>query len=167
MSRKLCLVSTEVGNLLVTQLAHELKNFNLYMSFANYFGVEGISDLEHYYRKRAEEEMLHHQWIMDYLTEADFKFVYPQIDHNTEIFEDYVTPFRLTVEREILTTQMLYRIYEKTQLEKDLMTKIWLYEHLVKEQIEEENTSRMALTIMEEDSDIYIKADNVCDLLKS
>ena len=49
MSRKLCLVSIEVGNLLVTQLAHELKNFNLYMSFANYFGVEGISDLEYYY----------------------------------------------------------------------------------------------------------------------
>ena len=46
------------------------------------------------------------------------------------------------------------------------MTASWLYEKLIKEQIEEENTSRMAVTIMEEESDIYLKADKVLDLLE-
>ena len=166
MSRKLCLVSPAVGDLLVAQVAHELKNYNLYMSFANFFSVEGIVDLEEYYRKRAAEELNHHQWCMDYLSDADFKFVYPQVEFNTEKFEDYVTPFKQTVDREIQTTQMLYKIYETATAEKDFMTASWLREKLIKEQIEEENTSRMAVTIMEEESDIYLRADKVLDLLE-
>ena len=46
------------------------------------------------------------------------------------------------------------------------MTASWLFDKLIKEQIEEENTSRMALTIMEEESDIYLRAKKVLKLLK-
>ena len=164
-SRKLCLISPAIGDLLTKQVAHELKNFNLYMSFANFFSVEGIVDLEEYYRKRAHEELNHHQWIMDFLSDADYKFKYPQVDFNTEEFSDYITPFKQTVDREILTTQMLYKIYETATAEKDFMTASWLYEKLIKEQIEEENTSRMAVTIMEEESNIFARANRVLDLL--
>ena len=79
-NRKLSLISTEVAQLMIKQIAHELKNRNLYLSFANYFSVEGITDLEEYYRKRAEEENNHHQWLMDYLSEADVKFMYPAVE---------------------------------------------------------------------------------------
>ncbi len=164
-NRKLCLISPEVGEMLVKQVAHELKNRNLYLSYANYFSVEGVTDLEEYYRKRAAEENNHHQWIMDYLSDGDFKFTYPAVEENTEKFDDYITPFKQTIDREILTTQMLYAIYQKAQAESDYMTSSWLYEKLIKEQIEEENTSRMARTIMEEESDIYLRAEKVLDLL--
>ena len=165
-NRKLMLISSELSSLLVKQLAHELKNYSLYMSFANLFGIEGISDLESYYRKRASEELLHHQWIMDYLTDADVKFMYPSIDKNTETADDYVTPFKQTIDREIQTTEMIYKIYEAAMAEKDFMTASWLSEKLIKEQIEEENTSRAALDIMEQDSDLYLRAEKVHDLLK-
>lgn len=166
-NRKLCLISPELGSLLEKQLAHELKNRNLYLSFANYFGVEGITNLEEYYRKRASEEDLHHQWIMNYLSDGDYRFMYPAVEQNTEKFDDYIAPFRLTVEREILTTQMIYNIYKQAQSEGDLMASAWLYEKLIKEQVEEENTSRMARTIMEEESDIYLRAEKVLDLLEN
>ena len=166
-SRKLSLISPTVGELLVKQIAHELKNRNLYLTYANYFSVEGIVDLEKYYRHRAEEENNHHQWIMDYLSDGDYKFIYPTVEQNAEKFEDYATPFKQTVDREILTTQMLYAIYELALSEKDYMTASWLYEKLIKEQIEEENVSRMAVTIIEEESDIYLRADKVYDLLES
>lgn len=165
-NRKLTLISPAIGELLVKQIAHELKNRNLYLSFANYFSVEGIVDLEKYYRYRADEEDDHHKWIMDYLSEGDYKFMYPAVEQNTEKFDTYVTPFKQTVDREIVTTQMLYEIYELAISEKDYMTASWLYEKLIKEQIEEENTSRMAVTIMEEESNIYGKADKVLDLLE-
>jgi ferritin len=165
-NRKLCLVSPELGELLVKQVAHELKNRNLYLSFANFFSVEGITDLEKYYRKRASEENSHHEWIMDYLSDGDYKFTYPAIEKNAEVFDDYITPFKQTVDREILTTQMLYAIYQKAQADGDYMTSSWLYEKLIKEQIEEENVSRMARTIMEEQSDIYLRAERVLDLLE-
>lgn len=166
MSRKLVLVSENISNLLIKQLAHELKNYNLYRSFQNYYDVEGCVDLAEYYSKRADEELLHHKWISDYLNEGDVKFMYPAVEQNSEKPTDYVMPFRATVDREIQTTQMIYAIYEAAMAEKDYMTASWLYEKLIKEQIEEENTSRMALTIMEEESGIYSRAHKVLDLLE-
>lgn len=165
--RKLSLVSPKIGELLVKQIAHELKNHSLYMSFANYFSVGGISDLEEYYRKRAHEELNHHQWIMDYLSDGDFTFMYPAVELNTEQISDQTSPFRLTVAREIQTTQLIYAIYEQALAEKDYMAASWLYDKLIKEQIEEENVSRMALTIMEEDTNnIFEKAERVLELLE-
>jgi len=164
-NRKLSLISDTLGTLLIKQVAHELKNFNLYMSFANYFSVEGVTDLEEYYRKRAAEEKNHHQWIMDYLSEADYKFTYPAVELNTEKFESYEVPFSQTVDREILTTQLIYAIYEAALVEKDFMTASWLYDKLIKEQIEEENVSRMAKTIIEEKADIYVRAEKILELL--
>jgi ferritin len=166
-NRKLSLISPTLAEILVKQIAHELKNRNLYLSYANYFSVEGIVDLEKYYRKRAAEENNHHQWIMDYLSNGDFKFIYPAVEENTEKYDDYVTPFKQTIDREILTTQMLYTIYDTAIAEKDFMMGSWLYEKLIKEQIEEENISRMARTIMEETSDIYLRAEKVLNLLES
>ena len=165
MSRKLKLLSEKLEKMLIDQLAHELKNYNLYKSFANYYDIEGVVDLAEYYRKRATEEMHHHDWIYDYLTEADSCFMYPAVDKNTNAITDYVSPFRDTIDREIQTTQLIYAIHEAALAEKDFMTAAWLYDKLIKEQIEEENTSRMALSIMEEDSDIYLRADKVLDLL--
>jgi len=166
MSRKLVLISEKISDLLVKQLAHELKNYNLYKTFANYYDVGGCLDLAEYYRKRADEELNHHNWVYEYLTDGDITFMYPAIEQNTEKPTDYIMPFRATVDREIQTTQMIYAIYDAAMAEKDFMTASWLYEKLIKEQIEEENTSRMALTIMEEESDIYLRADKVLDLLK-
>lgn len=166
MSRKLVLVSETISNLLIKQLAHELKNYNLYKSFANYYDIEGCVALAEYYSKRADEELLHHKWILDYLTEGDVKFMYPAVEQNSEKPTDYVMPFKATIDREIQTTQMIYAIYEAAIAEKDYMTASWLFDKLIKEQIEEENTSRMALTIMEEESDIHFRAKKVLKLLK-
>ena len=47
MSRKLKLLSEKLEKMLIDQLAHELKNYNLYKSFANYYDIEGVVDLEH------------------------------------------------------------------------------------------------------------------------
>lgn len=166
MSRKECLISQEVGDMLVKQLAHELKNYNLYKTLAAFFGREGIVDLEEYYNKRANEEHNHHNWVFEYLSEGDFKFTYPAIEDNKLVPEDYITPFIWTVNREIETTQLIYAIYKQCIAEGDFMTASWLFEHLVKEQIEEENTSRMALAIMSQDADLFVKADKVLDLLE-
>ena len=102
---------------MVKQIAHELKNFALYRSYANYFSVEGILDLETYYRKRAHEEYNHHEWLSDFLYEADFKFMYPAVEFNTERVTNYLDSFVQTVDREILTTQMLYA---KDSMKEDL-----------------------------------------------
>jgi ferritin len=165
-NKKKCLISEEVGKLLIKQLQHELLNYNLYKTFANFFGAEGIIALETYYHERAHEEYDHHDWIFHYLTEADYIFEYPAIEANNIKAENYIQPFVDTVDREIQTTQLIYAIYDKCIEEKDYMTASWLFDKLIKEQIEEENTSRMALTIMGHDADIFERAKKVLELLK-
>lgn len=166
MNRKLSQLSPEIGDLLVKQLAHELKNFVLYSSFANFFSLEGIVDLENYYIRRAEEEKSHHDWVASYLRDADFRALYPAIEQNKEqTVDSWITPFTATVTREMETTQLLYVIYELAISQKDFMTASWLFDKLIKEQIEEESISRMAVSIMESEGDIYLKAEKVLELL--
>lgn len=165
MSRKLSLISQSIGELLVKQIAHELKNYTLYLSFANYFSIEGVEKLNEYYKKRADEELDHATWIRDYLADADYNYMYPAVDLNTEKIVNIEDPFVFTVNREILTTNLIYNIYEAALAEKDFMTTSWLYDKLIKEQIEEENISRMALTIMQESADIFVKSKNILNLI--
>lgn len=166
MDRKLSLISDEIGCLLLKQASHELSNFTLYKSFANYFSLEGIDDLKKYYSKRASEEKDHHDWIESFLSDGDFRLLYPDIKITSEQeVKTIIDPFIVTVTREIVTTQLLYTIYELAISQKDFMTATWLYDKLIKEQIEEENVSRMARTIMETDGDIFVKASKVLKLL--
>ena len=166
MNRKQTLISEGLSNLLVKQLAHELKNFNLYKTFSNYFTIEGIDELAEYYEKRAAEEMHHHEWVFDYLTEGDIKFQYPVVEANNVTVKNHLEPFQLTVEREIETTNLIYDLYDAAKAERDYMTMIWIERPLLFEQVEEENTSRAALEIMEEDANIFIKAGKILDLLE-
>ena len=167
MDRKKIQISKEVGDLLVKQAVHELKNYVLYSSFCNYFSLEGIVELEEYYSKRAQEEKNHHDWVLSYLNDCDYRIIYPVIEQNKQQSPtNWLEPFTWTVDREIETTQMLYDIYEIAHTQHDYMTCAWLYEKLIKEQIGEESTSRMAHCIMETDADIFVKADRILNLLK-
>lgn len=167
MDRKLKLLNPELSKLLMLQIVHELQNYYIYNSFANYFSLEGILDLEEYWHKRALEEKLHHDWIFDYMSEADCRIEYPAIpEAPLQKVSSIITPFISAVDREIETTQMIYAIYKKAGEIGDIMTQSWLLEKLIKEQVEEENVTRMARVIMEMDGDIFIKAKKILNLLK-
>lgn len=166
MNRKQKLISEKLSELLIRQLAHELENFNLYKTFANYYATEGVEDLAKYFNIRADEELEHQSWIFNYLTDGDIRFEYPNIKATTVKVKNLLEPFQLTLEKEIETTNMIYEIYEAAQAEKDHMTVIWLQEPLLLEQIEEENSSRAALCIMEQDADIYMKAKRILNTLE-
>ncbi|MCC8112663.1 MAG: hypothetical protein LIP03_01470 [Bacteroidales bacterium] len=163
-------LSDELRDLFVLQLQHELKNFTLYNSFSVYFSCKGLEKLGKYYKGRADEELKHQQWIMQYLSDCDADFEYPSIPINeNQKIDDNVTPFRLTVDREIQTTDMIYHIADVAQAQGDWMTLSFLMGNynggrLIPEQIEEESLSRTALDIMSTDDHILKKEDQVYDL---
>lgn len=167
MPRKIKQLSDAIESLLIKQIAHELKNFTLYKSFANYFAVAGLMDLEDYYNERAGEEKLHHDWIYEYLTDADSCFIYPAIPQNDGIeINDIVDPFKATVDREIETTDLIYAIKKQAELEEDYMTIAWLDKLLIPEQIEEESISRTALDIIKHSDSIAERSDQINDLVE-
>lgn len=170
MNRKITLLSDEMKTLIVKQIAHELSNHNLYMTFAAFYSRNGYISLEKYYRKRAEEEFKHHMWCFDYITDADCDFIYPAIETVPEKYTpqtDLLKPFEWTVEREIETTQMIYAIRDLAVKENDRMTANWLNKLLINEQIEEENTSRMAQSIAEQEDSWLEKAEEIYELLEN
>lgn len=111
------------------------------MNFANYFGVRGFVVLEEYFKLRADEEYLHHSWIRKYLNENDAEYIYPTIDQFDKKIVDMVDPFKMTVDLEIETTQMIYEIVDQAAAECDWATFNWLNGHdsvtgmLVNEQV--------------------------------
>lgn len=118
-ARKKCSISEEVKVMFVAQLQAELTNYAMYNSFAVWFETKGLDKLGKYYRARANEELTHHKWIMDYLSDCDADFKYPNIpDIDLEI-NDAVQPFELTVEREIETTGGINRIASQACKEGD------------------------------------------------
>lgn len=156
-------LSTDMINLLVKQIQHEMYNHNLYKTFANFFYIEGLVDLGKYYDERAHEELNHHNWIVSYLNERDEEFKYPVIPEVTEEFHDYVTPFKQTLDKEIETTELIYKIVDLAQQEHDWMTFNWLMnpEKLVTEQIEEESISRIALNLANSEDSWISKANAI------
>ncbi|WP_409199571.1 ferritin [Methanobrevibacter sp. DSM 116169] len=160
--RRKSAIDDKTADLLVKQISHELYNHNLYRTFANYFAVKGLDKLETYYIGRANEELLHHQWIVDRLDYADVEFKYPAVEAVTNPIKDNVDTFSQTLDKEIETTQLIYNIVSSAKEANDWETFNWLQETLVKEQTEEEHISRKYLKIAaQEDVDWVTKADTI------
>ncbi len=163
-------LSGELRDLFVLQLQHELKNYTLYNSFAVYFSCKGLDKLGDYFKGRANEELRHHEWIMNYLSDCDAEFEYPVIpDNKLPKIDDDITPFRLTVDREVETTGMINHIADTAFACGDWMTLSFLLgtynaAKLIPEQIEEESLSRTALDIMETPDDILKREGRIYDL---
>lgn len=155
-SRRICPLSNTMVEMLVKQMSAELANHSLYMTFANYFEVEGLPKLGTYWVGRAKEEYLHHEWIYKYLTTNDALFQYPSVPAINVDITDRVMPFAATVDREIETTLSIHKIVDQAQREGDWATFQWLNGEskeegmLVKEQVEEESISRTILDMARE-----------------
>lgn len=121
-ARRNCTLSKDMIKMLVLQMAHELENHNLYKTFAAYFHRNDLTKLGIYYDKRAAEENVHHQWIYNYLIECDAEFTYPQVSAINLDLVDHLTPFRLTVDKEIETTLGINQIVNLAAEEGDWAT---------------------------------------------
>lgn len=154
-------IGSKTAELLVAQIGHELYNHNLYRTFANYFAVKGLHKLEEYYIGRADEEVNHHQWIVDRLNYADVSYKYPAIPAVDVDIPDEESTFVQTLDKEIETTLLIYDIVKSAEAEKDWETVKWLQDTLVDEQTEEEHISRKFLKIAQQDTDWVTKEDYI------
>lgn len=167
-NRRYCTIDESLAEMLVTQLGKELSNKHLYATFANFFETEGLPKLGEYFKKRSNEEELHHNWIFEYLNYNDVCFQYPAIGEINIDIKNRTEPFLLTVDKEIETTMGINKIYEKAVELKDWATAGWLMGNgpidgkLIPEQIEEESVSRtIADMAQEENTSWLVKQDSI------
>lgn len=156
-----CRLSEKLGDLLHRQLQHELENHNLYKTFSLYYSKKGLMKLSKYYNERAQEELNHSNWIFNYLIENDYIENYPVVKLDKIEIENNITPFELTLDVEIKTTNMIYDIVNQALEDKEWITFNWLMKDLVPEQLEEEKLSKVSLKIANQDVDWITKENEV------
>jgi ferritin len=154
-------IGSETAELLVEQIGNELYNHNLYRTFANYFAVIGLQKLEDYYIGRSDEELNHHQWIVDRLNYADVSYKYPVVPAVEVEIKDEEDTFVQTLDKEIETTVLIYNIVKAAEKNGEWETVKWLQDTLVDEQNEEEHISRKFLKIAQQDTDWVTKEDYI------
>ena len=157
-ARRESYLAADVADLLIQQIGLELNNHFLYHNFGIWYDINSLFGQAEYFYHRASEERDHAQWIIDYLTQADFLFSIPGTDAKyVDIFKDKKDlkvrdPHDETLLREIETTRAINNITALAHETNDYITAHWLRRLLV-EQAEEEELSHTALDIFNHTDD--------------
>lgn len=166
------LISDKIIELLNNQLQDELVNHNLYRTFSLYYRSKGLYKLEKYFELRAQEEMLHHNWIFGYLAYCGVPLQYPEIPAINVDVTGELDPFKLTQEKEIETTQTINEIAKQCLAEGDFGTLTWLNGEgavdgeLIPEQTEEMSISNDVYRIACQSGDWLSKEDKILEYYK-
>ncbi len=159
-----CTINVSLQKMLIEQMSHELYNHNLYRTFASFYSANGLIKLSEYYSKRAQEEYNHYLWCVDFAQEVGMIYETPPVDAIDEDWQtDLIQPFKVTLDVEIETTEMIYDMVDKARSVKDEIFLSWLFrpKMLVEEQLEEVDLSRKALKIMTQDDSMLSKQDAI------
>ena len=160
-SRKESYLAKDIADLLIQQIGLELNNQYLYHNFGIWYDINSLFGQAAYMYHRATEERDHAQWIIDYLTRADFLFSIPGTDvQYIDIFKGKKDlkirdPHDEVLIREIETTRAINNIKAAAEETHDYITGHWLRRLLI-EQAEEEELSHTALDIFNHTDDPLI-----------
>lgn len=166
MDRKEKTISQNCEKMINNQIIHEFENYFIYLNFANELSRQGFLDGESYFKFRAEEELKHAHMLIDYLTKNDGVLNINEIKNpiaEPEKGHTLKEIFQLTLDREILTTKKLIEIWNEAANNNMIGLRNWLENGLIKiQEDDEEPESRLALTIMkEESSDNFVKLQKI------
>jgi len=101
------IISEELITKITFQIRHELENAQYYAYFSDWFSVQGLNNLSEYYRLWSDEEKRHSTLFRELLTDLDItpkRLEIPAVDFE---INDHKTIADKTMEREILTTQLI------------------------------------------------------------
>ncbi len=160
-ARKESYLAQDVASLLIQQIGLELNNQYLYYNMGIWCDIHSYFGQAAYFYHRAGEERDHAQWIIDYLTQADYLFSIPGTD--AQYIDIYKGKKELKVKdthdevliREIETTRSINNIRAVAAETRDYITEHWL-RRLLLEQAEEEELSHTALDIFDHTTDPLI-----------
>ena len=105
------LISDSLKESLVTQLAEENKNANLYLSIASYLNGKGLSNLAKRFEEQHSEEISHGLIIYNLLSDLSVVFTVPEIEsYDISLIDSIYKVGELYLEREVITTESLDEI---------------------------------------------------------
>lgn len=161
------LLSQDLKNLLIKQLAQDLYNHNLYRSLAVYFHSNKLFKLKLYCNLQAVKKLDQHYEIYNYLVNSQCIFTFPNIKE-VIIPNNYLDIFKLLFKEEHISTKNFYEILNSTQLNKDLNTLHWLFKEnkYLENQIKEEFISEVILDLVNLENDWFENEKTIIKYIK-
>ncbi len=130
-------ISTEVGEILNSQINKEIYSSYLYMTFADYFEIRGLKGFANWYMIQVREELTHALILRRYLHDNDFAPKMEIIEQPTLTFENDIDVLEAALNHEKFITRSINECYNVAYDDRDFRT-MQLLDWFVKEQNEEE-----------------------------
>ena len=115
----MAIISTQAAALINAQISHELHNEQQYMAFASWASNQGLSHLEHYFKKQSKDESGHAKRFRKYLFECNQPLAIQPIDAPDLRFGDAADIADMRYALEQLTTQQVDAIMALAMKEND------------------------------------------------
>ena len=140
-------LSDKIAKILNEQIKNELQSSQIYRGMSCWLDSKGWNDAAKYFFKAADEELIHHSKIYQYLFDKNVVAKVPTIEDVKQEFESIREVMEKSLKHEIDITKNWEEISKASKEENDNTT----YEFaqwFLKEQIEEENKLRDILDKM-------------------
>ncbi len=154
--RKQMSIHPEVMDLLNEQIAIEMKASASYLAMASWCDQRELSNSAAYFYKQSEEERGHGMKIFNFINEAGGAALSPSINGVNNEFESLKGLFATSLDQEIHVTQSIYKAFKEARKLDDFASEVFL-QWFVQEQIEEENTIRGILDLIDLVGDMPLK----------
>jgi len=141
-------LSEKIRDALNNQINLELASAYTYLSMSSYCDEINLQGASAWLRLQWEEELAHATKLVDYIAERGGGVRLSAIAGPLAEFGSLLNLFRQVLQHEEEVTQAIYRIYDIAAAEKDYAVQA-LLDWYVNEQVEEENSPREIISMLE------------------
>ncbi|NDV66193.1 ferritin [Bacteroides sp. 224] len=135
------MISKKLQDAINMQINAEMWSANLYLSMSYYLAKEGYTGFASWMKKQSQEEMEHAYKLADYLIDREGTVKLDKLDVVPTGWGTPLEAFEHTFEHEKRVSEMINKLVEMAENEKDYATQDFL-SWFVNEQVEEEATAR-------------------------
>ncbi|HET8827779.1 MAG TPA: ferritin [Pelobium sp.] len=140
------LISTEVENLLNSQIKKEAHSSAQYLAMSSWCDQNGFDNSADYFFNQSSEERTHQLKLFKYVLDMGGQAISPDVSSLKHEFESFREVFEYALETEIAITQSFKKIAATCHKEHDFVTLEFL-NWFLKEQREEEFVARRAVEL--------------------
>ncbi len=130
------------------QIKYELESAHYYVAMQAYFDGIDLPGFAHFFKMQAAEERFHADKFYEYVFEADGKVELTSLDLPGKDFDSPLDVFEKALAHEQFVTKRIYHLMDIAREEKNYATQSML-NWFVDEQLEEENSMRENIAILE------------------
>ncbi len=141
------LIGKKTHQLINEQIGHEFFAMSSYYAIAAYFDSEGLKIFADYYYKQADEEKVHGQKMIKFLSDAGADVKIPAIPAPKAVYSTGVEAAQAALTHEEKVTELICNIVDAARGEKDKISEQFM-QWFVAEQLEEVSSANDVLALL-------------------